>query len=416
MKLKLINGFDVGLEPSHNSNGLSRTVLCFLAFLLTVFVCQCLESEFLKVSVQAFFVIIILISSCIEKGLKKQFFAFFIFLEVAKVGLGIWLFANDYIFSDSLEYLAKVKLFQTDVTFDFKGLISSVGSLHFFYELVNYWVFELFGNTFYSLVLLNICLSGLGTLNFYDVIRKDFGTKAASVFLIFSLLSMNITIFSGWIFKEALVLYLSSLITLIWQRFTKFEQFGDLLLYFVLIVPLAATRIYAGIACFAYFILYLLNNLSNRPSVGRCLKVFALCVVFFLLLPTLYLDLIYGQFYRLSLGSLFVNGIKQLLQIAYSPLLINLMSLFPYYQILVLDSVIISCFSLFLARFFYLVLACQEIRRKAYLFLLPILIYSLALASNYSDAGLRQKMAIMPLVYGIIAIGVCFKRNKLREC
>ncbi|CAH0211633.1 glycosyltransferase family 39 protein [Peribacillus sp. Bi134] len=316
-------------------------------------------------------------------------------------------------FPDSFRYISNLKDLVTVGNLDFYTMESVTGTSQFFYYYLLYFAKYIFETNF-SLYLVNIFLFSLSALLFYRIIYSEFGKRISYVSTILVILSANFLLFTSNILKDSLVLFLMILIFHIY----KFGNKKHILLITLLIGCLILTRIYAGfsvLAAISFDVIF--NRIHFKNVLNKVISTLFLIAVVVIVFNFTFLS------NYLTLSQEFLSNqslLGSILTIPYG--LINMFfAPFPWgvfsgekttYSYVQIDSGFALLFSFTLLMFAYKFIKFKSLRKKMYLYLIPIIIHALALGIAYEGGSTRQRIGVYCFIILIFVVGLFYKPNK----
>lgn len=314
-------------------------------------------------------------------------------------------------FPDSFAYLSNLqKIKMSDLSIN--SVLSISGTLQFGYNYFMYFIVLVF-KTNYSLYLANIFLFSLTGFMFFELIDKDFGRKISVISTIMLLCSTNMFLFTSNILKDSLVIFLIVLSLYIY-RLSKYK-----LLTIIPILLLFMVRIYAGASVGLAIILNTLifgNYSLRKKTLGiSIIAVTILIVLRGYSLSNYYLIIISTFFSGSGLLQTFNSTVMGLFKFYFAPLPWNLISTPDEYLMTFTDSLLALMFSFALVLFILKFLKYKELRKKMWIYLIPIFVHALALGIQYGGDSARQRIGIYGFVILTFVVGLFYKSEKLRN-
>lgn len=311
-------------------------------------------------------------------------------------------------FPDTFLYLTNLQDMQY-TGLGFSEIASLAGSLQFGHYYYMYGVLTVFGTT-YSLYVANIFLFSLTSVMFYKIVKKDFGTKIAGVTVISFLLSTNMLLFSGHILKDSLVLFLMML-SLYTYKLSKRKY-----LVIIPLILLFLVRIYAGGAIVVAIVFHLLfiSEISIRKKfLASMFGLLTFLGVSAFSFSTNYINIISSFVSGNSLVDMVINPIISLFKFYFSPLFWNLIVGQDHYLILFTDSFLAMLFSFAVLLFVIKFLRDKDLRKKMWIYLIPIIIHAFALGIEYGGDSTRQRIGVFGFIILTYVVGALYKPMKI---
>jgi len=314
-------------------------------------------------------------------------------------------------FPDSFKYLNGLQQMQQANNFSVEVISNIAQSLQFAYYYLIFGTYSIF-HTIYSLYLVNIFLFSISLILFYQIIVNDFGKKVAIAATSIALLSTNLFLFTSNILKDSLVLFLTMLCLYLYKKKNSW------ILLTVGIMALFTARIYTGLALVvAIFIDILLNKWKYLKLYQKVWFLMIVVTASFLVtisnFSSNYLYLLQVFINSNGIGTMILKSPLAVLKMFFAPLPWNVSKVEYPYTITVIDSCFTMVFSFTIVLFFIKWCKDKELRRKMYLYIIPIWIHALALGVTYDGDSTRQRIAVFFSIILMYAIGVFYKsKNK----
>jgi len=341
---------------------------------------------------------------------KVKVFSFVVFLSKLVI-LYAYSLGNDIIiFPDSHNYLLHLNNLISAGDFSISNIQVVASTLHvghYYSMLIPYFLV----GTPESILFFNTLLISISIVLLYKVFLMDFGKRIALFTLVFSSLSLNLTLFGSFILKDSTVIFLGALII----YFLRVKQRP----YIAILLSLAlfTVRIYAGFA-FLLAVLFEMVFISRKKTskLFKFLSIAGVSLFFIAILAmpsvSIYFDksMAYGKG-MLEFGVLVTLG-KTLSKFFFAPLPWNVILDYSTYTILLFDSVVFLLLSfsilLFLIKFF----KDKELRSKMWVFIIPILVHATVLGYEYGGDSTRQRAGVFIFLILIMAVGLFYKHRK----
>lgn len=311
------------------------------------------------------------------------------------------------IFPDSYNYLQNLDEVIISSDYSLSNIQSIAGTLHvghYYLMLIPYSVLD----TAKSIIYFHAFLTSISIVLFYKVFEVLFNKKIALFTLIFSFLSLNLSVFGSFILKDSSVIFLSSLIV----YFLKIKQRP----YTAIMISLAlfTVRIYAG---FSFLVAILFEQMFLRKT-SRLFKFGSIIAtgLFFASISTVPLVSIYFEkslFYAKEMlsFSLLTSTIESISKFYFAPLPWNVISNYDVYSLTLFDSVTFLVLSFSLLAFIIKFLQNKSLRRKMWLFIIPTLIHAVVLGYEYGGDSTRQRIGVFIFLILTLAIGLFYKKE-----
>ncbi|TGB02493.1 hypothetical protein [Halobacillus salinus] len=384
--------------------GLLKNTLLFISLIVTIIFYRVINVSDAVIPLIILFILITIITGVYfvtNKMLSVFNFTFWILLFIVKVIFVYTYFIWGMVpFPDSFFYFDTLEKIRISGNLTYGSITDIAGTPQIGYSYFIYFVTELFKNDF-SLYLINIFMFNVSLVLIKEVVKQDFGRKIANTLFFVSLLSGNLFIFTSFVLKDCLVLFLTTLTIYLYKNKKK--------PWFLLVIPLLVlTRIYAGFSIIvALAVDVLLRRKINRKTKVRAIVVGVAFGVFFLSNPILsrYKDLVIQFIMEIDVANALIVIPQAIVKMFIAPLPWNIIGDKDIYSLVLFDSIISLLFSAFLIMAVVKMFKYSDLRVRMYLYVIPILIHAAALGIEYGGDSARQRTGVMFFIILIFIVG-----------
>ncbi|MGG3449089.1 hypothetical protein [Domibacillus aminovorans] len=315
-------------------------------------------------------------------------------------------------FPDSFKYLSNLNVLLNNNIINFNEIQNITGTSQLFYYYIMYSTIKIF-NSQIALYLINNLFFSISCLLFFQIIQKKFNLKIAYITFLISLFSLNFLVFTSNILKDSLVIFLVILTMYLYEFFSKRVYY----LIFITISFLIITRIYAGFAILLALSIDMMVVKYSHINYMKKLLLFLggisfLYIIFNYTLLAEYLTLSKEFVSNYSLFQSIISVPTGIIYMFFAPFPWGIFSgNITIYSIIQIDSAFAMIFSLGLLLFFYKILKFKELRLKIYIYLVPIIVHSLALGLAYEGGSTRQRAGVYFFIILFFVVGIFYKPN-----
>lgn len=317
---------------------------------------------------------------------------------------------NLFAFPDSTHYINSLNIMISSDNIGLDSVVKETGTLQIGYYYFIYFIYNLF-KCEYAIVVANTFLTSVSCLLFYKIVNSDFGNKISFHTFIASLVSTNLFIFGSFILKDSLVLFLSILALYVYKNHQK-----QLLAVMLILILICTVRIYTGFAIGAGILCDMFFNRHSSIKTRYKVTLVVVGTILFLLIMRInyfksYFELIVRYEASNSLLKLISAVPITLFKFYFSPLPWNLLESITIYTFTITDSVIFWLFSFSLLLFIFKIIKYHNLRKKLYIYIIPILVHASVLGVEYGGDSTRQRMGIFLFLILTLTIGANYKNK-----
>lgn len=390
----------------------NKKIIYILSLILLYIMYFFIKTDILLIIFALFSLAPIILNGKLNKTLRIMIFITFVIRVVYTYSLYI----NDIkFFPDSINYLITLENIIKAGTLNFSSMVSTTGSLHVGYSYIMYITHVLFENIF-SLYLVNIIMYFYSVFLLNSHIKDKYNEKIANVSSYIMLFSAILFIFTSDILKDCTVLFFAMLSLYFYDRVKK-NKFIFLIPFSFSLGFLTITRIYAGIAFLAAFIIDILINNKKKIKINKKIIIMSSSgIILFIILFSRYI-MTYISLGLRVLNRIFTNSnviietLIGLAKIIFAPIPWNVFNDGTIYSYTAIDSTFFLIFSFSLIFLLIKVILDIEFLKSIIIYIVPIIIHSFILGTIYDGSFVRQRIAILPFLILLYVLGAFYIPN-----
>lgn len=378
--------------------------LFFISFLI-LFLLK--KTQFNNLGAIVFFtIILVLILRKVDICVELKFILLFSY--IFRLMYSYYIYSNDLIrFPDTIGYMNTLDTMIKNEPISYSKVVKYAGTLHVSYHYLNYFLYKMF-NTKYALYLGNIFLFFFSILFLHNHLKIKFNSDIAELMILMLTLNTSLYIYTSNILKDSLVLFLCMFSIYSYDRYKRDRKKFFFILLVVGLILLTMSRIYSGVGLILGILIDILmfkKEVINKKNIGVVIVVIVLTMMFTPLKNYFSMGFKFIKRIEISMYTI-LNFFKAIIAFLFSPFFWNVTKEYTVYSLMTIDSIILLAFSPLLLFFFFSFIRNKEYRRNTYIYIIPILVHILALATAYGTGGHRQKIAVYPFIILFYILGI----------